>query len=107
MKSLILFTFLPAFYAQYADYGGYDYGTNSGTDSSQSRPAATTQSATTTKKPQNDFELFESITEIIRYSKEELENLTEHPFLAEHKAYDASRRFKQTQRQFQLESKRQ
>merc|ERR1712046_347911 len=77
MKSLLLFTILPGFYAQTADYGGYDYNTDA---SSKTGPSVTTESATTAKEPQNDFELFESITEIIKYTSEELQNLQEHPF---------------------------
>merc|ERR1712066_1019521 len=91
MKSLLLLTILPAFYAQTdSDYAGYDYQT----DSSKTRPQLTTESGTTTNKPQNDFELFESITEIIKYTSEELQNLQENPFLAEHKAYEVLNKIK-------------
>merc|ERR1712117_117338 len=90
---LVLFTFLPLFYAHaqpdYSDVG-YDYNEDSG----NTKAATTTDSATTTQKPQNDFELFESITEIIKYTSEELSNLEEHPFLAEHKAYDVLNKIK-------------
>merc|ERR1712173_472066 len=89
MKSVFLLSILPAFYAQASDYGGYDYD-----GSSSSRPDLTTDSATTAKKPQNDFELFESITEIIKYTSEELQNLKEHPFLAEHKAFEVLNKLK-------------
>merc|ERR1712109_331449 len=92
MKTLFLLAVLPGFYGQTQDYGGYDYNTDSGA----TRPSVTTDSAVTTQKPQNDFELFESITEIIKYSSEELANLKEHPFLAEHKAYEVLNKLKGT-----------
>merc|ERR1712044_94918 len=72
------------------DYNyGYDYDDNSSNDQ-------TTNSAKviTTPEPEDDFQLFESVTEIIRYTKEEIGNIKEFPFLAEEKAYQVLNKIK-------------
>ena len=75
------------------DYGGaYDYNSDSTEDSTAA--SVTSAKTTTTEAQQNDFQLFESVAEIIRHTKAEIENIKEHPFLAEEKAFQVLNKIK-------------
>merc|ERR1712226_481739 len=92
-KMKLIFTILttPLLISANPDYG-YEYDSNS--DSTLEATTSSTNSDTTSSSPENDFQLFEKITEIIRHTKEEIENIKEHPFLAEEKAFEVLNKIK-------------
>merc|ERR1712179_887299 len=92
-KMKLIFTILttPLLISANPDYG-YEYESDSSLESTFSTTFSTNTDSNTS--PENDFQLFEKVTEIIRHTKEEIENIKEHPFLAEEKAFEVLNKIK-------------
>jgi len=94
MKILASICTISLFSSVLADYEyGGAYESDSTEDTTTDSPTSTLKT-TTTKQPENDFQLFESVAEIIRHTTAEIENIKEHPFLAEQKAFQVLNKIK-------------